>query len=271
MIGRRSVFGLALLSALALSAFATQSASAAKATNTTAFTCVKGGGALDFADAHCGQNVGAKKGEYGHVAIPLGQKTEGETTNQNVTGSTKESEPATLKSKVAGVKITIQCAAVKGKGTGVQEEKEGKHTGSGEGTTEFTLCEVKELTKCTVREPIVATVTGEALEKLGPGENEMGGEARQVEGKPITQILFENKGEEACALNGKTFNVTGSAIVTSGPTTESSQTTKWTGATAVYTPKNGMQSLKLGAETAELSLITTVTANGIPLSGTTVT
>jgi hypothetical protein len=273
MIGRRAAIGLSLLSALVVCAFIAQAASAAKATNTTAFTCVKGGGAKDFADAHCDKNVGEGKGEYGHVAIPLGEKTEGETTNKSVTEETKKSEPAVLKSKVAGAKVTIECANVKGKGSGVQEEPTiGVHTGKGEGSTEFTTCTVKELAKCVVAEPIIALVTGEALEKLGPGENEMGGEARGAGAEEtITEIEFKNKGEEKCAINAQRFKIKGSATVTSGPTTESSQTGKSTGATAVYTPKNGMQKLKLGPEVAEFSLITTVTANGIPLSGTTVT
>jgi hypothetical protein len=273
MIGRRSVIGLALLSALAVSAFAAQTASAVEATNTTAFTCVKGSGALDFADAHCDQNVGAGKGEYGHVAIE--KETSGEATNEKVTNSTKDSEPAVLKSKVAGAKITIECAVVKGEGTGANKEIEKRHTGSGKGSTKFSSCNVKELTKCVVAEPIVASVTGVPLEGLiGPKEekNAMGGEVKGTGAEEtFTEIEFKNKGAEACAVNAKKFPVKGSATVTSGPTTESSQAGKSTGATAVYTPKFKMQNLKLGVETAEFSLITTVTANGIPLSGTTFT
>ncbi len=273
MIGRRFVIALSLLSALLLCALTAASASAVKSKNTTAFTCVKGGGAKDFSDAHCSFSVGEGKGEYGHVVIPVGEKTSGEATNVGVTNSTKDSEPAILKGKIALTKVTIECTTAKGKGSGVQEEPEkGVHYGSGEASTEFSFCNVKELAKCIVTEPIKVQLTAIAHEKLGAAENEMGGEVIGAGAEEtFAEITFKNKGAEACALNGKTFPIKGSALVTSGPGTESPQTGKSTGATAVYTPKNSMQKLKLGAEAAEFSVITKVTANGIPLSGTTVT
>ena len=81
MIGRRATVGLSLLCALAFCAFAAQSASAAKAVNTTAFTCVEGA-TKDFSDAHCDTKVTAGTGQYGHVVIPQGTTTEvvGENT-----------------------------------------------------------------------------------------------------------------------------------------------------------------------------------------------
>jgi hypothetical protein len=271
MIGCRSVGHLVLLNTFLICAFAAQSASAAPAQNTTAFTCVKGGGAKDFADEHCDQNVGAEKGEYGHVAIAVGKETEVELTNKNVTNSTKDKEPAVLKSKVGLTSTEITCQSASGQGTFKNEEPVNKqHGGSGSGSTNFTECTVNKPAKCTVKQPISVKVKGVPVEKLGAGANEMGGEVKgSGEGETFTEITFE--GEE-CSLKGKTFKVSGSAIVTSGPTTESSQTGKSTGATAVYTPKKEMQKLKVGAEVAEVSLITTVRAvAGNPLSGTTVT
>ena len=97
----------------------------------------------------------------------------------------------------------------------------------------------------------------------------MGGEVKGSGAEEtFTEITYT--GAE-CSLKGKTFKVKGSAIATSGPTTESGQTGKSTGATAVYTPKNSMQKLKLGIETAEFTAIATSLAGGTPLSGTTVT
>lgn len=67
MNGYRAVIALVLLCALALCAFAAPSAVAAK--GTTAFTCVKGGGAGDFSDPDCAKGVKAGTGNYGHVEI----------------------------------------------------------------------------------------------------------------------------------------------------------------------------------------------------------
>lgn len=270
MIGRRSVIGLTLLSALLFTVFATQSAVAATAVNTTGFTCIKGEGAKDFADAHCDKNVGAGKGEYGHVLVPLGKEMEVEVGNEGVTEETKSTEPAVLKSSIGLTKTEISCASAKGKGSGLQKDTEGKHGGTGSGSTKFSGCKVVTPLKCTVKEPIEVSVAGGPVEALGPEANEMAGEVKGAgEKETFTQITYE--GPE-CALKGLGFSVTGSAFVTSGPTTESSQTNKWTGATAVYTPKNGMEKLKLGSNTAEVSVITTVRAvGGAPLSGTTVT
>jgi hypothetical protein len=45
------------------------------------------------------------------------------------------------------------------------------------------------------------------------------------------------------------------------PTTESSPTNHWSGATVVFTPEKEMQKLKLGVEVAEFSTIVTQTEN----------
>jgi hypothetical protein len=279
MIGRRAVVGLSLLSALLFSAFAAQSASAVSASNTTGFTCVENG-VGDFTDAHC-DTAGVKGNEkFGHVALAE-SKTEFQATNGKVTESTKKSEPAVLKSKVAGAKITIECTTVKNETENSilnSVEKEKKHNIEGVMRIDFSTCSVKELTKCDVAEPIVVEGVGGGVEGLkGPkGEaNAMGGE---VKGKgaeeTFTTIAFENKGAEACAVNGKSFPVNGSAIATNGPTTESAQNSKHSGTTVVYTPKFEMQKLQLGVETCEFTLITTVAMagpEGKPITTTTVT
>jgi hypothetical protein len=285
MIGRRAVVGLSLLSALLFCAFAAQSASAVKSTNTTFFTCEKGAGSLDFSKAHCdaGDTVTPGKGEYGHKLIPLNTTTEIEVSNEKVTNNTTEDEPVTLKGKVAGAKIDIECTKVttsvdkNGKSESnlhnVETEVAGKkvHTATGTVAVHYSECKVTELAKCTVKEPIPTRAVVTGVEELGALKNEMGLEFTQDEGKPFFELTFE--GAE-CAVKGKTFNVTGSTIGTSGPTTTSSQTNRESGATVVFTAANGMQNLKLGPEAAEFSSIFTLTmfgAGGSPITATTVT
>jgi hypothetical protein len=273
MIGRRAVIGLSLLSALLFCALAAQSAFAAKSINTTMFTCVKGQGKIDFKDAHCDEKV-ATGAEYGHVEIPLNTTTEIHATNKKVTNETKDHEPAVLKSKVGLVKTEITCTDV----TVTHEktlfhniETEKKHTLTGVAVVDYKECKVVQPEKCTVKEPIVAEATVEGVEELGAAKNEMGQEFKGSGAEEtFAEITFE--GAE-CSLKGKTFKVKGSAIGTSGPTTESSQTNKWGGATLVFTPKNNMQKLKLGVETAEFTNIVTPTmgTTGDPISTTTFT
>jgi hypothetical protein len=279
MIGRRVVGGLVLLSALMICALAAQSASAAKSVNTTVSTCVPEPSSLgDFDDEHCDKsNPG--KGKFTHSLIPLDTTTEIDATNESATNETKDSEPAVLKSKVAGAKVTIECSAVKSNpektvvhNIQTEVEKVIKHTVTGEASAEYSSCNVKELSKCVVTEPIMAQATFEGAEKLGPGKSEMGLEFLQKEGKPFAEITF---GGAECAVKSKTFNVTGSAIGTSGPTTESSQTNEWSGSTLMFTPKSKMQKLKLGPENAEFTSIATPEmaseCGGNAISATTVT
>lgn len=262
MIGPRvSVAGLLLLTALLVSAFAAQSASAAKSVNTTAVTCVTEPSAKgDFSDAHC-DSSSPEKGNFAHSLIPLGTTTEIDATNEKVTEETKKSEPAVLKGKIALAKVTIECAVVKNlpeKSLLHNVETEGKHTVTGEVAVEYRSCEVKEMAKCVIAEPVVAEATFEGVEKLGAGKNEMGVEFKgKGAEETFTNIEFKNKGAEACSLNGKQFPAKGSAIGTSGPTTEAGQTNEWSGSTLVFTSKNQMQKMTLGPEPAEFTSIVT--------------
>jgi hypothetical protein len=62
-------------------------------------------------------------------------------------------------------------------------------------------------------------------------------------------------------------------IATNGPTAESAQENKESGATLVFTPKFKMQTLTLGGNPAEFETITTATMFGLgnPISLTTTT
>ncbi len=270
MIGRRATVGLALLSALVFCAVAAQSSLAAKAVNTTAFTCVLEGGNADFADAHCNEFVGTEKGKYGHVAVTVGETKSLDATNQKVKNNTTENGSITLKSNHLGAAVEVTCETMKtatSKSTVHNVEKEGKHTMTGNGTAEFEKCKVLKPLNCTIKEPLTAAADFEGVEGLGESKNEMGVEFKQQEGKNIAEISFEGA---SCTFKGKTFPITGSAIGTSTV----SQTNKWTGATIEFSPANGMQSLKLSTSAAEVFMTVTPTGSGggghpIPITTTT--
>src|ERR1043166_4727115 len=125
--------------------------------------------------------------------------------------------------------------------------------------------------KCTVKEPIIAEATFEGAEKLGAGKNEMG-LGFNGKGAEETWAELTYEGGE-CGLNGKTFKLKGSAIATSGPGTESAQTNQFAGSTLVFTSKNSMQNLKLGAEPAQFNTIATLAMSGVgnnPIAFTTI-
>jgi hypothetical protein len=279
MIGRRVSMCLALISALSACALASQGASAAKSVNTTMFTCImepssKG----DFDDAHCDKsNPG--KGKFTHSLIPLDTTTEMDATNEKVTAETKEPEPAVLKSTVNLAKTTIECTVVKGntqKSLVHNVETEGKHTLTGVAAAEYSGCNVTQPAKCSVAEPIIAEAIVTGVEKLGPGKSEMGIEfTGKGEEETLAVLEYKNKGEESCPLKGVSAKVKGSAIATSGPTTESIQTNEWGGSTLVFTPKSEMQKLKVGKEAAEFTSIITPRMSGAcggsAISATTVT
>jgi hypothetical protein len=285
MIGRRAMIGLSLLSALLFCAFAAQSASAAKSVNTTMVTCVKDPLKKgDFIDAHCDTTGKANAEEFKHEPIALDTTTEIEVTNNAVTESTKKSEPAVLKGKIAGAKTTIECTVVKNNAkestlhnVQTEVEKVVKHTLTGQSVTEFSTCNVKELTKCIVAEPIVASANVEGVEGLKGPKGEANAMGLEFKGKgaeeTYTEIEFKNKGAEVCNVGGKKFPVKGSAIATCGPTTESAGEADHCGATLVFTPKFEMEKLKFGPEAAEFSSIVTpsMAGGGSPISTTTTT
>ena len=265
MIGRRTVVGLSLLCALLFSVIAVQSASAAKAINTTAFTCVEGG-TKDFSDAHCDTKVPAPTGKFGHVEIANNTTTEVTMTN-DVTG--KSTDPAVLAGKAFGAATEITCTTVHGEGWLENTGKEKEHTVRGTGSTNFTGCSVQKPAKCDVKEPIVVKAIAEGVEGIAPEGKGMGGALGPDESKNFTQIAFTNNGAEVCALNGKTVNVEGSAIATG-----IDPKAKHSGATPDYDHARitGEGTLLFGGVAAGFELTTTVRAKGgNPLVATTTT
>lgn len=254
MIGRKAVVGLALLSALLVCAFVAQSASAAAAVNTTAVTCVKGGGDKDFKDAHCDENVGKDKGEFGHVAIAVGTKTTVSVTNAGTANATKEAAPTILKGTVFGVKNEITCKTVSGEGELTNEEPSAKvHKFTGTVTAKFTSCTVnKPAIGCKVKEPISVTSKVEGVEGLGPEKNTMGQEFKPAAGETFSELTLEG-----CFIAG-TYKTTGTAIGTG----TGSPSAKFSGATNVFTNAMTKETLKLAGNPAEISSSTTVTMSG---------
>jgi hypothetical protein len=263
MIGRKAVVGLSLLSALLLCAFAAQSASAAVAKNTTAVTCVEGGGELDFTDAHCDNQVKPKEGKFGHVAIAPGTKTTLSVTNAKTANNTTESTPTILKGSIFGVKSEIVCKTVSGEGSLTNEESGKEHKVSGSVTASFTNCTVNKPAGCKVKEPITTTSNTVSVEGLGAGANEMGQEFKPTEGEVFSEVTLEG-----CLLAGK-YKTTGTAIGTGS----GSPSAKFSGATNVFTNAMTKETLKLAGNPAEISSTTTVTMSGggNPVSLTTTT
>lgn len=263
---RKAVAGLSLLSALLFCALAAPGASAAHISeNTTAFTCVKGGGSLDFSDAHCDVTTTPGKGEYGHVLIPEG-KTEIEVTNEKTANKTTESAVFTLKSTLSGILTHTDCSTATGTGT-IENSTTGKnHKVSGTLNLNVTNCTVTKPAKCSVKEPIVWEVNFTGVDELNGAEKNMGLEFAPPAGKNFTEITFE--GAE-CALKGKTFGVSGSAIGTGGP----GGNAKESGATWVFSPEKEMQKLIWGGQPDEFSASLTpkMKGGGNPISLTTVT
>jgi hypothetical protein len=262
-MANRTAVGISLICALVFCAFAAQSASAAEGKNTTAVECVKGGGSKDFSDAHCDNNVGAGKGEYGHVVLPK-EKVSISITNANTKNGTTEAASTVLKGTIFGVKSEIVCKTVSGSGSLTNEEPSaGVHRVKGTVEAKFTSCTApKPAFGCKVKEPITVTSNVEGVEGLGAGKNEMG-----LEFKP-TGEHFATVTLESCFIAG-TFNTDGTAIATGTP----SNTAKWSGATSVFTAAMTKETLKLAGNPAEVESTTTVTkaGGGNPVALTTAT
>ena len=270
MIGRRAAVGLSLLCTLVLYTLAAQSASAAKAVNTTAVTCVEGKGELDFSDAHCDSKVTAGTGKYGHVAVPVNETKSIDGTNKGTGGITT---PIVLKGKVFGAAAEITCSTMTtttGASAVHNVETEKKHTMTGNGTAVFTNCSVQKPLKCDVQEPIEAAATFEGVEGLGPEKNTMGVEYVGENKGTFATITFQNNGAESCSLAGKSGSIEGSVIGTSNV----SPSGKWTGATITFSAANEMEKLLFGGSNAEVNLTATPTGTGggahpIPITTTT--
>jgi hypothetical protein len=249
MIRGRAVLGLSLLSALLFCAFAAQSASAAPAKNTTAFTCVENGGAKDFEDPHCDKKVAAGQGKFGHVGIPLNATTEITVSNAKTKNKTIESTPTVFQFEFAGQEVEISCKTVHGLGTLHNVEpvlKEHKVTGTL--TIKVTECKVEKPAKCFVKEPIEYKTEFEGVEGLGPEANTHGIEFKPHKEGPFALIEINFVGAE-CVLKGKVAPIVGTMIATGTP----SPIEKHSGATLKFTKEMTKETLTVDGKPAEHS------------------
>jgi len=261
MIGRKALVGIPLLCALAFCAFAAQSASAFPAKNTTAFTCVPGGGLKDFADQHCDLPVVGGGGAFGHQPIPLNQTTEVTVTNAKTLNATMESSPTFFKFEFAGKLVEITCKTVHGLGTIHNMEPQlGEHKVTGTLTIQASECKVLKPMKCMIKQPIEYKTEFEGVEGLGPEANTHGIEFKpHVEGGgPLIEVTFV--GPE-CPLKGKVAPINGTMVATGAPSPKE----RHSGATLVFTPEMTKETLKVEGKPAEKA--GTLTMRMAPVGG----
>lgn len=240
----KSVLGIAVLFALALSAVGVSSASAK---GITAYTCVKDANGDRFG-AHC-LTSGTEK--YKHVEIP--PTTEKETnqttitaTNANTKEETKASSSATLKGALSGVETEVTCAEVHGEGVLENKTNASKEMYiHAEGKLHYTKCEVKAPAGkgCKVNEETITTeqITGtsEGQQTHEPATGIHTFKIKPAEGTTFAKIKIEN-----CSIGAlnNTFPVTGSLNAkTSGATL-----------TATHTDITAQNELKFGGVKAGL-------------------
>lgn len=203
MIGRRSVIGIAVLCALALSAIV---ASSASASNATAWTCAKAAGGVGFNAAHCTTaDVVSSGATYKHVEIPPNTATEVSATNERTAEKTTLHSPAILEGTISGVITAIKCTKVAGMGTLTnKEEPVGEMIAHVKGTLTYTECEVTKPVgkECLVKEGKITTneLTGKTLSST------------EAVIEPVTAPNFTGITIEHCTTVGlnNTFQVTGS-------------------------------------------------------------
>src|SRR6201999_3646464 len=165
MIGRKSVIGIAVLCALAFSAFAAANASAAQKAVTCSSTAVP----KTFGDAHCTGGGST----FGHTTIADNTVTTITGTNAKTASNTTLSRLSKLRGQLAGVITEVQCSNVKAHGTLTNKTTPTAHV-EGEGIITYTGCTVTAPKEkgCVVKNRTVitknlfATTEGRASGKL---------------------------------------------------------------------------------------------------------
>ncbi|MGH7484436.1 MAG: hypothetical protein ACREMY_02385 [bacterium] len=243
MNGRRTLVGLALLSAFALSAFAVPSMAQA-GTGTTAFTCVSGGGAKDFSDSHCKTSVTPGTGAYGHETITVGTKT--------AIASTSTLTNITLSGTIATIKVKVTCTGATGTGFLTNEEPSaGNHTLTGSETEiTYTGCDI-DLGKAEV----TCSLAGGKIELPGVKAIDVEsahGFAMGIKFEPEKGTTFATftTGADCPNIPNQTFNITGSAVGVPN------------GATLEFTEATTKPTLSLGGNAASFTDTDTLTMSG---------
>lgn len=203
----RTALGLAVLCALALSAYMAANASAEE----VAWGCSAGKStestALDWKDAHCKTRPVTEEEEKFHTGpIKKGEPTPITITNAQTASETTASAPSKLLGTLSGVTAEVQCTGLSGTGSLTNAEE----SVSGTGTIEYT--------GCTVTKPAGkgCAVTGEKittkeLSATTVGQAESSLKFSPASGTEILTVPIEKCSIEA--LNNK-FPVTGSMTAT---------------------------------------------------------
>jgi hypothetical protein len=211
MIGRNPVIGLAVLCALAISAFASASASAEQ----RAYTCTTSApaGSKNFSDEHCVVPTEPGKGTRGHVLIGS-EPTLVTVTNGKTASSTTAATSKVLRGTLAGVKTKITCTTVTGTGTITNAAA----SVSGTGKITFSGCTVEEpagkgcvITGGKIESSAKITTVGQATTKIKIEPSEAGSSFASV---PIEGCAGEVPPKGSYPTTGS-FTVTAEGATTS--------------------------------------------------------
>lgn len=204
---RKGILGIAVVCALALSAYVAANASAAD----QAWGCGPGKStestALDWQDAHCTVRSTNEENEKFHTGwIEKGKPTPVSTTNAETASETKAAAPSKLQATIAGVATEVQCTGVGGSGSLTNAEE----SVSGTGTIEYSGCTV---TKPAGKGCVVTggKITTKELSLTTVGQSEGNLQLSPASGTEIASVPIEK-----CSLEGlnNKFPVTGSVTAT---------------------------------------------------------
>lgn len=256
MSARRAISGLALLSALAICAFAAPNAMAIN--GTAAFKCIHTiPSGEEFSDEHC---KSAQTGQSGFTEMGVTANTETKITTTNSSTEGKVVNPK-LKGTLAGVGWELEASSFMSCEN--KTSLENKFNGGGQRETtgifcgEFSGVVVKKPEKCEIEKGVVKLLengTGRTVVKLNASEEqEMFVELSPPVGKPFSEFTFLGTG---CVLKGMKISVTGTATANF-----STALTQNDGATLTFTTAQTGKTLKAGSGSAEFE--GTFTSRGV--------
>lgn len=255
MIGRKAIFSLCMLCALALSVIAASSASAVTK-GTTAFTCKEtNSGKAGFSQEHCTPADAVASGaKFEHIAIA--EETTTEITGNNLK-TDKTHEPSILRSTQAGIAEELSATIVeKDPDTSAwmknrKDPTTGEHYIEGEGNLTYTEVKVTKPVEsgCKVfgakEEKTPGSITTKRLRATtqGQGDAIKFEPAALTEGKPVFAEFFVG-GCKTPALNGP-YTVEGSLVAEVNGATITTKETKITeqGNLKVRGQKAGLEGL----------------------------
>ncbi|HET7443646.1 MAG TPA: hypothetical protein VFJ57_03215 [Solirubrobacterales bacterium] len=254
----KSVLGIAVLCALALSAFG---ASSASAVGTTAHTCVKDSGGSLFGP-HCLATSSGNTEKFKHVEIPTDKTTTITGNNTNTAPETKGSRASILKGALAGVETAITCTEAGGSGWVENKTSEGEMYILAEGKIEYKGCTVTAPAGkgCNVAggavttNQIVGTSLGQGMAiKISPKEE--GGKFAEITIKECSIAALNNTFPVTGFLKANTEN--GATLTSTHAEITGQNTLKFGGVKAGLDGALTIEGHEAGEETHPLSSTTT--------------